>query len=243
MCGKRYALDHSQSIRIDQKVREVTIAVINGNERPKKLVTQALEGEDYTTNCYPGFRRRYKKRLVTVVRKRLRRKRIVLPKSCEEIDFENVALKEHLYLPNKECILKYDSSADPKEKMIKGKERIVIFSTEYCLSSLKQSDQWFMDGMYSVVMTNLRKKFEHGSYHLGTIKTCPIQWGSKGQIYTVHGNFRNPASPLVHILLTRKNKTTYERAFKKVRELVIDFEPGTPWMQPTRLTTDFEKGK
>ena len=31
----------------------------------------------------------------------------VVPKSCEEIDLENVALKEHRYLSNIECILKY----------------------------------------------------------------------------------------------------------------------------------------
>ena len=82
---------------------------MNENERPKELVTQGSEGEYYTTNCYPWFRRRFKNRLFTVVMKRIRRKRIVLPKSCEEIDFENVALKKHFYLPYKECILKYDT--------------------------------------------------------------------------------------------------------------------------------------
>lgn len=86
---------------------------------------------------------------------------------------------------------------------------MLIFSTRINLQLLARSDHWFADG---------------------TFKTVPHLFY---QLYTLHGLQNNIAVPLVFALLPDKNKATYVKFLRKVKEL-------EPAVSPLTLLTDFE---
>jgi len=102
-----------------------------------------------------------------------------------------------------ELFLRYDSG-------IKDEDRFVIFSSEYQMSILKDSELWVMDG---------------------TFKSVPNHFE---QMLTIQGKYLGKYWPLVHIILKRKNQDSYINSFKKLLDLgcftpgmiIIDLEKG-----------------
>jgi len=59
----------------------------------------------------------------------------------------------------------------------------------------------------------------------GTFKSCPRKYGTKGQLYTIHGVFqdqdedgrtRSESFPLIYALLPNKSKSVYIELFKQI---------------------------
>ena len=91
-------------------------------------------------------------------------------------------------------------------------ERILIFATQQGIRFLSNNSHWFMDG---------------------TFKLCPKIFY---QIYTIHAPNNNQVFPYVFALWPNKNKVTYNRLFREVRNAVI--RQGN---EPTNIPIDFER--
>jgi len=77
--------------------------------------------------------------------------------------------------------------------------RIIILATDSNLQLLRHSPSWFADG---------------------TFKTCPSLFG---EVYTIHATtMSSSVVPLVYMLLPNKQENTYDRAFEKLKELLVN---------------------
>ncbi len=84
--------------------------------------------------------------------------------------------------------------------------RILIFTTGQNIDLLKLSDYIYSDGTFSDIPQHL-----------------------VAQLYTIHGKLHETIVPLVYMLLPRKDRATYMRAFRALQQIEPQFQPAK-WM-------------
>ena len=131
-------------------------------------------------------------------------KRTIRNIRIKENDFPSVPIsRNELVLPEKfkltpkgEKFLLFDSGADDDDE---EEPRFLMFGTEENLRLLSISQYWFADG---------------------TFKTVPHFFH---QLYTVHGKVGEIVVPLIYILLPNKQRVTYVRSLRHLKECILSF--------------------
>jgi len=107
---------------------------------------------------------------------------------------KDLIIPEIYKLTNKnEAFLAYDSGS--------SESRILIFTTQYNLNMLQETDDWFGDG---------------------TFKSVPSIFS---QLYTIHCYTRSLFIPLVYILMTSRTKEVYAEVLRQLLVLKPDLNP------------------
>jgi len=109
-------------------------------------------------------------------------------------NIKDLIIPETYKLTNKnETFLAYDSGS--------SESRILIFTTQYNLNVLQETDDWFGDG---------------------TFKSVPSIFS---QLYTIHCYTRSLVIPLVYILMTNRTKEAYAEVLRQLLILKPDLNP------------------
>ena len=89
-------------------------------------------------------------------------------------------------------------------------QRMLLYATPKFLSILSKSNNWFCDGTFKVVPELFF------------------------QLYSIHAEFEGLVIPCVYALLSNKEESTYDTAFRKLLEI-------EPALNPQSIMVDFEK--
>ena len=129
------------------------------------------------------------------IRRNIRRQRqksgnpIPVPLTRADIDIP----EEYRVTADGQDFLLYDSGAN--------NERVLIFSTQNNLNTLRGCEHWFLDG---------------------TFKTAPTLFE---QLYTIHGLTHGSTIPCVYALLPNKQQATYQSVFHQLLQINENLQP------------------
>lgn len=139
---------------------------------------------------------------------RQKKKLLKTPKEPTTFDFE-VDEQEAVKMPNGDNFI-------IKDRTIGSNKRVILFSTKVFMTLLGQDLYWIMDGTFKIVPNIFQ------------------------QLYTLHGpvNNGNKTFPLLFVLLTNKDKTSYDVMFELMIEYCTENEI---FINPSHVILDFEK--